>query len=117
MKTADFRKDLLKIMPGYNWTVHNSSDPESGFFSAEGIKTAGFNRLSTVHVYRREKAGVAEYEVKSSGFGKRAPWLSSYSAGTLAQAFRGLQNHYENVGRNYLAHGRDLESARKVAGA
>lgn len=117
MKTADFRKELLRIMPGYKWTVHNSSEPKSGFFSAEGIKTSGFNRLSTVQVYRRVKSGVVEYEVKSSGFGKSAPWLASARCGTMARAFRQLQSYYENEGRKYLAHARELESARKAVDA
>lgn len=115
MKAAEFRKELLKIMPGYNWTVHKS-DTES-YIDATGIKTAGFNRLSTLHVARRENIGRTvgiRYEVKSSGFGLRSPWLSTAEDGTLARALRKLQTHYEETSRNYGAHGRDLESARKI---
>ena len=112
MNSTDFRKELVKIMPGYDWTVHKSGHPEI-YLEATGIQTSGFNRLSTLRVVRREKDGVARYEVMSSGFSKRAPWLSTAQDGTLARALRSLQNHYENVGRNYLGHARDLQSARQ----
>jgi hypothetical protein len=113
MNTADFRKELLKIMPGYEWTVHKPLFKDATYLAATGIQTSGFNRLSTLEVVRREKNSAVEYEVKSSGFGKRSPWLSTSKDGTLARALRSLQNHYENVGRNYLCHSHDLERGRK----
>ena len=115
--STDFRKELWKIMPGYNWTVHR--DPRylttsiKSCISATGIQTMGFNRISTLHVTRREKDNGVEYEVKSSGFGKKAPWLSSCTDTTLARALRGLQEDYESIASNYAAHARDLQNGRK----
>lgn len=113
MNSAEFRKELVKIMPGYEWTVHKPLFKDATYLAATGIQTSGFNRLSTLEVVRRDKNSVVEYEVKSSGFGKRSPWLSTSKDGTLARALRSLQNHYENVGRNYLGHSHDLERGRK----
>jgi len=113
MNSTEFRKEIVKIMPGYDWTVHKPGPYCSGSLEATGIQSSGFNRLSTLEVVRREKDNAVEYEVKSSGFGKRSPWLSTSTDGTLARALRSLQNHYENVGRNYLGHSHDLERGRK----
>lgn len=113
MNSVDFRKELIKIMPGYKWTVHRPNIYIKRFLSATGITTSGFNRLSTLDIIRREKNGCVEYEVKSAGFGKNAPWLSEYESPTLAQALRGLQNHYENRARVYRGHALALEYARK----
>lgn len=55
MKSAEFRKELLKIMPGYSWTVHKTSNPER--LTATGIQSSGFNRLSTLQVTRTDKGG------------------------------------------------------------
>lgn len=115
MKTSVFRKELIKIMPGYKWTVKRKSLYfENLFMKAVGIQTAGFNRLSTLQIIRREKDGSVEYEAKSAGFGLQAPWLSTAVGETLAQALRSLQKHYEGVAANYACHGRDIESARKA---
>jgi len=111
MKSTQFRKELIETMPGYVWTVHRNRLP--GYLSAIGIKTAGFNRLSTLEVTRREKDGKAQYDVRSSGFGKRSRWLYAYSDGTLARALRGLQNHYEAMASLYSNHAGALQSARK----
>lgn len=117
MNSTAFRKELKKIMPGYNWTVHR--DPRyittttTNFISATGIQTKGFNRISTLHIIRREKDSRVEYEVKSSGFGKKSPWLSSNKDATLARALRGLQEDYELTASNYAAHARDLQNGRK----
>lgn len=111
MNTKEFRAELQKIMPGYKWTVRKPLDKSGEVLKAVGIKTAGFNRLSTLMVNRREKE-YNKYEVKSSGFG-RAPWLGTYDAPTLAQALRGLQEHYEYMAREYSSHANHLKSARK----
>lgn len=110
---AKFREELVKIMPGYDWSVHKPPFKDVTYLAATGIQTSGFNRLSTLDVVRRDKNGNVEYVVKSSGFGKRSPWLSTATGGTLARALRSLQNHYENVGRDYLGHAHDLERGRK----
>ena len=116
MTPTEFRKELVKIMPGYKWTVHKADEPDK-YIDATGIQTAGFNRLSTLHVARRENIGRimgVEYEVKSSGFGLRSPWLSTQTGRTLAQALRSLQSHYENMASTYGSHASYLQSARKV---
>lgn len=115
----EFRKELLKIMPGYKWTLHKSSSP-STYLDATGIQSSGFNRLSTLRVTRRVKNDIASYEAMSAGFGTRARWAHSHTDGTLARALRGLQQHYERqaadfnalasslrVGRAEYAEGRD----------
>jgi hypothetical protein len=118
MKTAEFRKELVKIMPGYAWTVHKTpmiyALDKTGYLKATGIQTSGFNRLSTLQVERREKEGAITYEVKSAGFGKRSPWLSTAKDGTLARALRSLQDHYEHMAGKYQHHAHDLRDARKA---
>jgi hypothetical protein len=79
---------------------------------ATGIQTSGFNRLSTIQVTRVKQHGV-KYEVCSSGFGKKTPWLSDYEAPTLKQALRGLQDHYEQMASMYLNHANAIQLARK----
>jgi hypothetical protein len=110
---ADFRKELLKIMPGYNWTVHRPW--RQGFLEATGIQSSGFNRLSTLSVERREKEGVVTYEAKSAGYGKRSPWLHINSDGTLARALRGLQDHYEHMAATYRGHAEAMKKGRIAA--
>ena len=121
MKPKDFRKELLKIMPGYKWTVHRNPY----YLEATGIQTKGFNRMSTLRVVRwelqerfvsgedkKQYIEYIEYEVKSSGFGLNAHWLSSYKDSTLKRALRGLQNHYKDTAQNYGSHAKDLEIGR-----
>jgi len=112
-----FRKELTKIMPGYEWTVHRpikfSADDLPAHIEATGIQSAGFNRLSTLFVARREKDGHVTYEVKSSGFGVRAPWLAGRTSSTLARALRDLQTHYEHMASKYATHAAYLRNARK----
>lgn len=108
----DFREALLKIMPGYQWTVHR---PGAFWLAATGIQSSGFNRLSTLSVVRRERGGEGgpvEYEAKSAGFGTRAKWLHTNTDATLASALRGLQQHYEAMEAKYGGHARALKNAR-----
>jgi len=116
MNPSEFRKELVKIMPGYDWTVHKSSNPEM-HLSATGIQSSGFNRLSTLSVVRRDilSSGGVQYEVKSAGFGTKSPWLAERGGRTLAQALRALQAHYENMAQTYRGHANDLQNARKKA--
>lgn len=111
MKQDDFRKELVKVMPGYKWTVHRGR-PFEGTIIATGIQTSGSNRLSTLRVERREREGVAQYEAKSAGFGLRAPWLHKAAGKTLANALRSLQEHYEREARKFLSHASDLQAGR-----
>ena len=114
MKTTEFRKELTKIMPGYNWTVHQSKNHE--YMEATGTQSSGFNRISTLRVTRREHASV-RYEVKSAGYGLRAEWLYSTEDGTLARALRNLQNYYEHMANNYNAQAAALKIGRVKANA
>lgn len=109
---ADFRAELVKIMPGYEWTVHRPIRNIGAYLEATGIKSSGFNRLSTLSVTRRERDGLVVYEAKSAGFGTRAPWLHANADSTLARALRGLQNHYEQRAATYRGHASALASAR-----
>lgn len=111
LKPADFRKELVKLMPGYDWTTHKSTAPEI-MIEATGIKSSGFNRLSTLHVVKRKSPeGETNYRVRSSGFGKKAPWLHSATDRTLARALRRLQSHYEEQAALYSGHACALQSA------
>lgn len=117
MKQADFRAELVKIMPGYKWVV--SSLSSEAYLQATGTQSSGSNRLSTLQVDRRDNyagSGKPRYEVKSAGFGKRAPWLATVSDGTLASALRALQEHYERVASTYSSHASDLAKGRKQSG-
>ena len=117
MTSADFRKELVKIMPGYSWTVHRESrfpHVPGEYLDATGIISAGFNRISTLKGVRRDRDGNIEYEVKSAGYGLRSPWLSSHGRQTLAQALRDLQNYYEHMACLYSGHAHALQNARQA---
>ena len=111
MKPADFRKELLKIMPGYKWTVSRNFSSEQ-FLIATGTQSSGSNRLSTLEVARRNDGKAAQYEVRSAGYGRRAPWLHCAVDSTLARALRNLQDHYEAMARAYSGHVNDLQRGR-----
>ena len=113
MNANEFRKEMVKIMPGYDWTVHKTK--VDGFLEATGTQSSVFNRLSTLSVERRERDGNVRYTAKSAGFGMRARWLHTNEDGTLARALRGLQDHYEAMANTYRSHAKYLEEARKVA--
>jgi len=113
MNAKEFRDALIKIMPGYDWTVHKTPKGFT-YLSATGIQSSGFNRLSTVSIVRRDKDGVVTFEAKSAGFGTRAKWLHTHIDGTLARALRGLQDHYEHMANTYGGHARALQNARKL---
>lgn len=113
MNAKEFRAELVKIMPGYSWTVHKTPKGMT-YLSATGTQSSGFNRLSTLSVVRLEEDGVASYEAKSAGFGLRARWLHTSTDGTLARALRGLQDHYEHVSNTYASHANALKKGRKA---
>lgn len=108
-KQVDFRRELEKLMPGYKWTLHRGRR-----MVATGFTSSGSNRLSTLYVERRERDGATEYEVKSAGYGLRAPWLEIVTDGTLARALRGLQDRYEWKANNYWAHAQALQIGRQA---
>ena len=114
MAVAEFRKELLKIMPGYNWTVHRRVSSDTRMI-ATGIQSAGFNRLSTLEVTRIEDAtGATTYAVRSAGHGTRARWQHSNRDGTLARALRGLQDHYQRTAANYQQLAERLQDGRNA---
>ena len=113
MKLTEFRKELIKIMPGYKWTVHKSFYG-SNHLKATGIQASGFNRTATLQVVRRDKAGHVEYEVKSAGYGKKSAWLSEATDETLARALRSLQSHYETMAAEYSSQANVLQMARML---
>lgn len=117
---AEFRAELLKIMPGYAWTVHKQPkyrdvDKANWPLSATGIQSSGSNRLSTLEVCRRVNGGQATYTAKSAGYGTRARWLHENADRTLASALRGLQDHYKAMADTYRSHERALSGARATA--
>lgn len=110
--TADnFRAELVKIMPGYKWTVHRASK-DAVRLEATGIQSSGFNRLSTLSVVRTIERGRPWYRAKSAGYGLRAKWLHENGDVSLAKALRGLQEHYERVANTYRSHAAYLKDAR-----
>lgn len=119
MSRNDFRDELIKIMPGYKWTVHRKNiyaEKNDGFLSATGIQTSGSNRLSTLEVCRRDKDNMIEYTAKSAGFGINAPWLAKHTDSTLARGLRGLQNQYESMASKYSGHASALRAGRGIKG-
>ncbi len=119
MKQSQFRAELVRIMPGYNWTVHASRSSEK-LLVAEGIQSSGSNRLSTLRVERRDNygsSGKPRYEVKSAGYGRRAPWLHTAEGTSLARALRALQDHYEYTASTYYQHSGALKAGRRAPAA
>lgn len=117
MNSSDFRADLAKIMPGYEWTVHrqpkySSASQDHWPLVASGIQSSGSNRLSTLEVERRERDGAVTYTARSSGYGRRAQWLHAHTDSTLARALRGLQDHYERTASTYRSHASSLQYGR-----
>ena len=106
---ADFRNELKKLLPGYNWTVHKGTSSE---FQASGIQSAGFNRLSTIEVNRFKTT--AWYKTFGYGYGTRVNSLGTSSGATLAQAIRSLQEGLENMGSKLLGLAGSIEAARKT---
>ena len=123
MTSNEFRSELVKIMPGYSWTVHQQGrtskwlrekHPDTPIvLTATGTQSSGSNRLSTLEVIRREDSGHVIYTAKSSGYGTRARWLHENQDGTLARALRGLQDHYEAMASTYYSHAGALKVGRK----
>lgn len=106
-----FRKALVKIMPGYSWTVHRAPK-EATRITATGTQSSGFNRLSTLEVTYKSTDKGDWFTARSAGFGLRARWLHENGDVTLARALRGLQDHYRNMAATYSGHERALENAR-----
>lgn len=108
-----FRAALAKLMPGYSWTVHRAPKGATKLV-ATGTQSSGFNRLSTLEVTYTSNDPGDWFDVRSSGFGLRAPWLGKVGDTTLARALRGLQNYYQQTAATYDGHARALEIGRNV---
>lgn len=126
MNTSEFRAELMKIMPGFNWTVarpyrlYKEPDTAPGFalMKATGIQSAGFNRMATLGVERRDENGKVEYEVSIADYGTRGPWVETYKRETLARALRSLQERCESMRGVYAACVNAMQGGRaKKAGA
>lgn len=111
LDSAEFRKKLVKIMPGFNWTVHRAGKGAVRL-TATGIQSSGFNRCATLEVTFTVKNGVEWYTAKSAGFGTRAPWLGENGDVTLARALRGLQDQYRAKAATFDSAMRVLANAR-----
>ena len=119
MNANKFREELVKIMPGYKWTVSRPpklimalGDGSVPYLEATGVQTSGYNRTSTLSVIRNNRDGNITYSVKSSGFGLKS-WMAERTEGTLTRALRALQEHYEHMAQKYSAHAHDLQLGRK----
>jgi hypothetical protein len=110
----DFRAKLIKLMPGYDWTVHKAAKGATKLV-ATGIQSSGFNRLSTLEVTWTARENGDWFTARSAGFGKRAPWLLDNGDTTLARALRGLQDRYRQTAATYAGHERALQNGREVA--
>lgn len=111
MDQKAFRAELLKIMPGYKWTVQRASK-DAVRLTATGIMSSGFNRLSTLQVIRYERGDHVSYTARSASHGTRAVWAHTNTDGTLARALRGLQDHYQAKAATYHSLAARLESGR-----
>lgn len=114
MSSIEFRNELTKIMPGYDWKIHRTITPDT-YQSATGKQSSGYNRLSTLMVIRTVENGDVSYEVKSADYGTRSPWEHVTHGRTLARALRNLQQHYEHQARKFAAMASRLQDGRKPA--
>jgi len=112
--STQFRKELIKIMPNYKWTVHRALTDPPKHLTATGTQSSGFNRMSTLDIIVKDDGDDRlEYESRSSGFGKNIPWLLSCKDSTLTRSLRGLQDDLEWRGRDYLCQAGNLQKGRK----
>lgn len=105
-----FRDELNKLLPRYEWIVHNSEPP--AFMRATGTISSGSNRLSTISVERMERDSRVAYCVTSYGYGARSSMIGMYEDGTLARAVRGLQDKYGREAEKYRIAAEYIRDAR-----
>ena len=113
MDANALRAKLIKIMPGYSWTVHRTLRGTMNIV-ATGTQSNGLNRTSTLEVTYAPVKNGEWFKVRSAGYGRRAAWLQEYSDATLARALRGLQNSYRHMESVYRGHASALEAGRKA---
>lgn len=100
MTSADFRRELTQVMPGYKWVLHRARYAPT-VQRATGTQSSGFNRLSTLQVVRTQGASGTSYQVKSAGYGAKAPWEGAATNTSLRRALRDLQKFYEDEASKY----------------
>jgi hypothetical protein len=121
MNSAEFRKELVKLMPGYKWKVHQPErciDAIAGrkVLKATGTQSSGFNRTSTMQVERECRSGEPVfYGAKIADYGRGAPWSFFGHGNTLAQALRDLQRQCELEANRCKAMAERIDSARATA--
>jgi hypothetical protein len=94
MTAPEFRKALLKIMPGFRWTVHKSENPR--VLRATGIMSSGSNRLATLQVIREDSEHIGvTFIARMAGNGTRAIFGPAFRNSTIASALWDLQNHHD----------------------
>jgi len=112
MNTSEFRKEIVKIMPGYRWTVHQQVVDTR--LVATGIQSSGFNRCSTIEIERKENGDTVFYKARAAGYGAKSPWIAEAGDVTLARALRLLQNHCTRQASIYKGMANALEAARRA---
>lgn len=111
VRAKALREELVKIMPGYDWTVHKTRS--TTHLEATGTQSSGFNRMSTLSVTKIERDGdIAFFEVKSAGFGLRALFGPVMVGRTLARALRQLQDYYTAKEATYRSLAASLQEGR-----
>ena len=103
---AALRESLRKLLPGFEWTVHNGGTNE--FMEATGIQSSGFNRLATIGITKKGDW----YEAKIAGNGTRALWSKVGAGRTLHNAVGSLQNGLELERAHYAGLLLKLKNAR-----
>ena len=120
MNANEFRQELVQVMPGYRWTVHEATP--AGIKRATGttvvVSSNGIVLFTpTLEVERRENYAASGRPLYSVRFALRAdaPFLAASESGTLPEALRGLLDHYQKTAATYQAHAQALDSGRRVS--
>ncbi len=113
-KADDFRKELNKVLPGYKWTISKHTG-NGQHLTATGIQSSGFNRVSTIEIYRESKDGYGFYSAKIWGYGRRSPLVAETGEfGSLKRALRLLQEYCEHRSSVFKSAANYIEFARRI---
>lgn len=115
MSSTDFRAELMKVMPGLDWNVHDQISDTC--LLATGIKSRGYDRMFQMSVQKTGSGNKVEYEVWSSGYATHTNCLHPNRDTTLESAVRGLQNHYKIKENEYRSHADAIHRARIFEGS
>lgn len=120
MNANEFRQELVQVMPGYRWTVHEATP--AGIKRATGttvvVSSNGIVLFTpTLEVERRENYAASVRPLYSVRFALRAdaPFLSEFRAATFTEALQGLQDQYQKTADTYQAHAQALASGRRIS--